>query len=240
MSGDGPTADVGPLKTVGRRQIRRTTTRVLQIGVATIVLALAGRQSIEWGIDPLSVGLRNGKATSSGVFYYEFIGALLGFVVGSWVVLGRFRRREVLMYNATAMFHRAEDRSVTPRPGYGTTALSQGGWLGPATSVGFLRGGGKFFVLRKTLNVDYFTVKQRVVVAKINGAQMAYEQSDGAEPNAGVQLSDSDGNSLVLPINHPFRETSEWGKIVGDALKSNGVIFDARVGAALAGWVNHS
>jgi hypothetical protein len=203
-------------------------------------LALAGRQAVEWGIDPLSVGLRNGKATSSGLFYYEFIGALLGFTVGSWVVLGRFRRREVLMYNATAMFHRAEDHSVTPRPGYGSTALSQGGWLGPSTSIGFFRGAARFAILRKTLNVNYFTVKEHIVVAKISGAQMAYEQSDGAEPNAGIQLSDSDGNSLVLPIKHPFREASEWGKIVSDVLQSKGIAYDARVGAALDGWVKHS
>jgi hypothetical protein len=228
------------MKTVGRQQAGRTTKRVLQIGAAIVIPALAGRQFLEWGINPLSVGLHNGKATSTGLLLYELIGALLGTVVGSWVVFGGLRRREVLMYNATAMFHRAEDHVVTPRPGYGTTALSQGGWLGPATSIGFLRGGARFAVLRKTLNVDYFTVKQRVVVAKIIGARMAYEQSDGAEPNAGVQLSDSDGNSLVLPINHPFRAASEWGKIVSDALKSKGISYDAKVGAALDGWVKHS
>jgi hypothetical protein len=210
------------------------------MGAAIIIPALAGRQFLEWGINPLSVGLHNGRATTTGLLLYEVIGALLGAVVGSWVVFGRHRRREALMYNATAMFHRAEDHSVTPRPGYGTTALSQGGWLGPAASIGFLKGGARFAVLRKTLNVDYFTVKQKIVVAKINGAQMAYEQSDGAEPNAGVQLSDSDGNSLVLPISHPFRGASEWGRIVSDALKSKGIAYDARVGAALDGWVNHS
>ena len=191
-------------------------------------------------MDPLSIGLHNGKATSSGVLYYELIGALLGFVVGSWVVLGRFLRREVLMYNTTAMFHRVDDHSVTPKSGYGKTTQSRRGWLGAAAPTGISIAGGKYGFLRTKVNIDYFTVKERVVVAKINGAQMAYEQSDGSGSNACVQLSDSDGNTLVLPINHPFREASEWGKIVSDELKSKGVTFDARVGAALDGWVNHS
>jgi hypothetical protein len=240
MTGDSPISDVGSLKTVGRRQSRRTTKRIIQIGAATVILAFAGRQSIEWGIDPLNIGLHSGKATSSGVLYYELIGALLGFVVGSWVVLGRFRRGEVLMYNTTAMFHRVEDHSVTPTSGYRKTTQSRGGWVGAAAPTGISMGGGKYGFLRTKVNIDYFTVKERVVVAKINGAQIAYEQSDGSESNACVQLSDSDGNSLVLPINHPFRGASEWAKIVSDALKSRGVTVDERVGSALDGWVSHS
>jgi hypothetical protein len=144
------------------------------------------------------------------------------------------------MFNNAAMFRRVQDRTITPRPHYGTRAQSRGGWIGATPPTASELGGGQYGIFRSAFNVDNFLVTERVDIAKITGVHMAYEQSDEAESSASVLLSDSDGNSLALPINHPFRKSSQWGRIVSDALKTKGVNFDANVGAALADWINHS